>query len=115
MLLPPCIRQRPFAIAGLWQDVSLLVLAPQRGVAKAISSATRQLLARALLSNLTIPPVLAPPVRSTHLACHDCLAAVRDMNMLNDDNLFPTAPHPVQSHHAVLVAAHHAGCAVHQP
>ncbi len=62
VLLPPCIRQRPFAIAGLWQDVSLLVLAPQRGVAKAISSATRQLLARALLSNLTIPPALALPV-----------------------------------------------------
>jgi hypothetical protein len=29
---PPCIRQRPFFIAGDWQGFPLLVLAPQRGL-----------------------------------------------------------------------------------
>ena len=30
--LPPCILQRPFAIAGDWHLIPFLVLAPQRGL-----------------------------------------------------------------------------------
>src|SRR5215468_4499738 len=29
---PPCIRQRPFGIAGDWQGLPLRVFAPQRGL-----------------------------------------------------------------------------------
>jgi hypothetical protein len=32
VLMPPCIRQRPFGIAGDWHRVRLRVSAPQRGL-----------------------------------------------------------------------------------
>jgi hypothetical protein len=30
--IPPCIRQRPFGVAGDWQQLPRLVFAPHRGL-----------------------------------------------------------------------------------
>ena len=81
VLVPPCIRQRPLAIAGDPQGVFLRRFwAPQRGAAFAALSALRQSGTYGLLSvSITAPSAKAP--------CDDCLTSITDVDVLHGDGL----------------------------
>ena len=90
VLVPPWMRQRPLAIAGDPQGVSLRrFLAPQRGAALAALSAFRQSGTYALLSGFIATPDPNTPG-------DDGLSPFTDVDMLDGDDLCAARPQLVE-------------------
>ena len=101
VLVPPCIRQRPLAIAGEPQGVPFRrFLAPQRGAALAALSAFRQSGTYGLLSDFIVAPTPDTPG-------DDRLAAVADIDVLDGDGLRAACTEIVEGEGALLVGIHH--------
>ena len=81
---PPCMRQRPFGIAGARHGLRLRVLAPQHGL---------RCMLKGLCMGLSSAFLLTP---APGLDCpHDGLSARVHMDVLDRDLLLPFAPMPV--------------------
>src|SRR4029450_12326377 len=79
--LAPCMRQRPFGIAGEWHSLPLRVFAPHRAL---------RFMGNLLCLGLILHFFSTPPV-GPHDA-HDGLTAFMDMDVFHCDLLLPLAP-----------------------
>ena len=100
VLLPPCIRQRPLAIAGAWHGRSRRVTAPHRSAFLAVASACFHPGAWGPSSLFTITPCL-------ELSRNDGLTALFDTDMLNCQLLLTAASELIERFGSVIESRHH--------
>ena len=101
VLVPPCIRQRPLAIAGDPQGLPFRrFLAPHRGAALAASKPFFHAESFGLLSVFITAPLVDTPG-------DDGLSSVTDVDALDGDSLGAAGSELVKGECALLESVHH--------